>query len=478
MRYETVIGLEVHVQLNTKSKAFCSCSTEFGAEPNSHVCPVCMGLPGSLPVLNAASAEKAVLAGLALGCNIQKVSCFDRKNYFYPDLPKAYQISQMYMPVCLGGGVTIESEDGQTKTINLTRIHIEEDAGKLVHGEGADAEFSFVDLNRSSIPLIEIVSEPELRSASDARLYMQKLRTILLYADVSDCNMEEGSMRCDANISIRPVGQEKFGTRVEIKNMNSFRNVQRAIEYEAKRQEQVLSEGGTIRQETRLWDNNNNITLPMRSKEDAEDYRYYPDPDVLPLVLDDKFINDMKARLPELPDSRRKRFMEDYGLPLDDADLLVSDIKYASYYEEAVKAHNSPKMVANWVMGEVLRVVNDKNCGIYDTNISPASIGELVALIESNKISGKQAKEVFALAVESGKTPATIVKESGMEQVSDTGALEAIVQKVIDESPAESARYRAGEVKLQGFFVGQIMKASQGKANPKLVNDILKKLLS
>lgn len=479
MQFESVIGLEAHVQLNTKAKIFCSCSTEFGAEPNSHVCPVCMGFPGSLPVLSKAVVEKAVSAGLALDCDIQKVSVFDRKSYFYPDLPKAYQVTQLFYPICLGGKITIELENGEKKTIGVTRIHIEEDAGKLVHGENAgSADCSYIDLNRSSMPLVEIVSEPDIRSAEEARLYMQKLRTLLKYANVSDCNMEEGSLRCDANVSIRPAGQEKLGTRVEIKNMNSFRNVQRAVEYEIKRQEKVLREGGTLRQETRLWDNNKGVTASMRSKEDAHDYRYFPDPDLLPLILTDNMIEERRKVLPELPDSRKARFIEKYGLPSYDADLLVSDITYAEYFEEALKNHNSPKLISNWIMSELLRVLNDKNCAISDVGISPASLATLVKLIEDGLISGKQGKEVFNDAVSTGKNPADIVKEKGMAQVSDTGKLELMLKKVIEANPAEAERYRNGEIKLQGFFVGQIMKVSQGKANPKLVNELLKKLLS
>ncbi len=479
MQFEPVIGLEAHVQLNTQSKTFCSCSTEFGAEPNSHTCPICMGFPGSLPVLNRAVVEKAISAGLALGCSIQQTSIFDRKSYFYPDLPKAYQITQLFKPVCLGGSITIELENGERKTVGVTRIHIEEDAGKLVHGENiGSADCSYVDLNRSSIPLVEIVSEPDMRSAEEARVYMQKLRTILVYANVSDCNMEEGSLRCDANVSIRPVGQEKFGTRVEIKNMNSFRNVQRAVEYEIKRQEKVLREGGVIRQETRLWDNNKGITFPMRSKEDAHDYRYFPDPDLLPLEISDDMIEARRKILPELPDSRKARFMEKYGLPSYDADLLVSDITYAEYYEEALKFHNSPKQISNWMMSELLRVLNEKNCTISEVGIPPANLAALVKLIEDGTISGKQGKEVFHDAVTTGKNPADIVKEKGMAQVSDTGELEAMIKKVIEANPAEAERYRGGDMKLQGFFVGQIMKVSQGKANPKLVNELLKKLLS
>lgn len=478
MQYEPVIGLEVHVQLNTASKLFCSCSTEFGAPANTHVCPVCMGFPGTLPVLNKNAVDKAIKAGFALGCNIQKFSVFDRKSYFYPDLPKAYQITQLFYPICLGGQLTIEKENGEKKVVNITRIHMEEDAGKLVHGENiGSADCSYVDLNRSSIPLIEIVSEPEMRSAEEARLYMQKIRTILKYADVSDCNMEEGSLRCDANVSLRPVGAEKFGTRVEIKNMNSFRSVQRAVEYEIKRQTKLLNEGGNVRQETRLWDNDQGITASMRSKENAHDYRYFPDPDLMPLILNDSHIESIRVTVPELPDERKARFINEYGLSTQDADLLVSEIEYAEYYEEALKTHNSPKGVANWIMGELLRVVNDKNTSIYNAGITPAAVASLVKLIEDGTISGKQGKDVFADAVESGKTPADIVKEKGLKQLSDTSELEAIIAKVIKDNPAESERYRGGDTKLQGFFVGQVMKASHGKANPQMVNDILRKLL-
>jgi aspartyl-tRNA(Asn)/glutamyl-tRNA(Gln) amidotransferase subunit B len=478
MEFEPVIGLEVHVHLNTKTKLFCSCSTEFGAPPNSQVCPVCMGFPGTLPVLNRGVINKAVSAGLALGCNVQNVSMFDRKNYFYPDLPKAYQITQMFKPICLGGSLFIEKEDGSTKRVNITRIHIEEDAGKLIHGENIGAaDSSYVDLNRSCIPLIEIVSEPDMRSAEEARLFMQKIRTILQYVGVSDCNMEEGSLRCDANVSIRPVGQEKLNTRVEIKNMNSFRNVQRAVEYEIKRQEHLVMGGGAVRQETRLWDSVQNITQSMRSKEDAHDYRYFPEPDLQQVYVSDEYIAELKAALPELPDSRKARFINEYKLPVSDAVLLVSDINYAAYYEETLKFHNNPKLIANWIMSEVLRSVNDKNLDIAGV-MPPSHLAALTQLIESGVISGKQGKEVFTAAVESGKNPADIVKEQGMAQLSDTGALEVIVRQIIQEHPKEAERYRGGESKLQGFFVGQIIKASGGKANPGLVNDLIRKLLS
>jgi aspartyl-tRNA(Asn)/glutamyl-tRNA(Gln) amidotransferase subunit B len=476
--FEAVIGLEVHAQLNTKTKLFCSCSTEFGADANTQVCPICMGFPGTLPVMNRGVLNKAVTAGLALGCDIQNYSAFDRKNYFYPDLPKAYQVSQMFKPICLGGELLIEKEDGTTKKVNITRIHIEEDAGKLVHGENiGSADSSYVDLNRSSIPLIEIVSEPEMTSGEEARLYMQKIYTILQYANVSDCSMEEGSLRCDANVSIRPVGQEKLGTRVEIKNMNSFRNVQKAVEYEIKRQEALIREGGSVRQETRLWDNDQSVTKAMRSKEDAHDYRYFPEPDLQQVYVSDEYIEELRQALPELPDSRKARFINDYKLPVSDAVLLVSDIAYADYYEQALAAYNNPKLVANWLMGEVLRAVNDKRIGIFEV-MAPEDLAALVKLVDTGVISGKQGKDLFPEAVETGKKPADIVKEKGMQQLSDTGELDALVQQVIAANPKEAERYRGGDTKLQGFFVGQIMKVSGGKANPQMVNELIKKNLS
>ncbi|MDR2104421.1 MAG: Asp-tRNA(Asn)/Glu-tRNA(Gln) amidotransferase subunit GatB [Deferribacteraceae bacterium] len=474
--YEAVIGLEVHVQLNTAAKIFCSCSAEFGAEANSHVCPVCMGFPGTLPVLNGAAVDKAVQVGLALGCEIQKFSIFDRKSYFYPDLPKAYQITQMFYPICLGGSLNIDTKSG-SRRINLTRIHMEEDAGKLIHGEGESAAYSYVDFNRASVPLVEIVSEPDIRSAEEARLYLQKLRTILRYINVSDCNMEEGSLRCDANISIRPVGEAELGTKVEIKNMNSFRNVQHAIEYEIARQTEILSEGGHIRQQTRLWDNDRGITLAMRSKENAHDYRYFPDPDLFPLKLTDEKIERLKKTIPELPDSRKARFMQEYSLSAQDADLLVSEKDYADFYEDALKIYSSPKNIANWIMSELLRVVNQKGLSIFNAGVAPADIAQLVKLIESGAISGKQGKEVFAEAVETGKTPEAIVSEKGLSQLSDKGELYGIVQKVVKANPSEAERFKSGEEKLLGFFVGLVIKESRGKANPKLVNEILKETL-
>ncbi|MCD8567119.1 MAG: Asp-tRNA(Asn)/Glu-tRNA(Gln) amidotransferase subunit GatB [Geovibrio sp.] len=478
MKYEAVIGLEVHAQLSTKSKIFCSCSTAFGAEANSQVCPICLGMPGTLPVLNEKVVEYTVKAGLAVGCRIAEKSIFARKNYFYPDLPKNYQISQYELPTCIGGEVHIELEDGSKKVIGLTRIHIEEDAGKSIHGENlGSAGNSFIDLNRTGTPLMEIVSEPDMRTGEEARAYLTKLKSILKYLDIADCNMEEGSLRCDANVSIRPVGQQELGTKAEIKNMNSFRNVQKAIEYEIRRQEKVLNEGGRIVQETRLWDAAKGITVSMRSKEEANDYRYFPDPDLVPIVLKADYVEAVRATLPELPDAKMARFMSEYALPEHDAIALTAEKAYADYFEEALKGFNNPKRIANWILSELLSTLNEKQCGISDAGISPSQLAELVSLIDSGKISGKIAKDVYKAVIDSGKNPAKIVEEQGLVQNSDSGELEAIVQQVIDSSPAEAERYKNGEKRLQGFFVGQVMKLSKGKANPQMVNDIIAKLL-
>lgn len=472
MSYEPVIGLEVHVQMSTESKIFCGCSNKFGSDPNTNVCPVCLGMPGVLPVLNEKVVEFTVKAGLALNCEIRKKSVFARKNYFYPDLPKAYQISQYELPICEHGFVEIETEDGVKRKIGITRIHIEEDAGKLVHSDG----YSLVDLNRTGTPLMEIVSEPDLRSAEEARLYLQKLKTILEYVEVSDCNMEEGSMRCDANVSIRPDSNAPFGTRAEIKNVNSFKNVERAIKYEQKRQEKVLKEGGTVVQETRLFNADTGATASMRGKEDAHDYRYFPDPDLVPIVLDDKFINDIKAAQPELPEAKRARFLSEYDLPSADADFLVSNKAYADFFEQAVKAHNNPKGICNWVMGELMRRMNEKQCAINEAGVTPEQLAEVVKLVDDGKISGNIAKQVFEETADTGKKPADIVAEKGLVQNSDAGELEGIVKQVLEANPAEAERFKNGDQKLQGFFMGQIMKASKGKANPAVVGQLLKKL--
>lgn len=478
MKYETVIGLEVHVQLSTNTKIFCGCSTEFGADANTQVCPVCLGMPGVLPVLNKEVVERGIKAGLSIDCEIQEKNIFARKNYFYPDLPKGYQISQFDLPICLNGKIDIEREDGVKKTIGVTRIHMEEDAGKSVHGDAVgSASNSYVNLNRACVPLLEIVSEPDMRSSEEARLYLQQLKTTIEYLNISDCNMEEGSFRCDANVSIRPVGQEEFGTRAEVKNMNSFKNVQKAIDYEVKRQAKLLDGGGTVVQETRLWDVNKGITQSMRGKEDAHDYRYFPDPDLVPLIIDKEWVDQVRSTLPELPVAKRERFIAEYGIPEMDVNVLVSNKAYADFYEEIVKAHDNPKSAANWLMSDMLRVINEKNCTIDEVGISPVQLAEIIKLIDDGKINSKTAKNVFDDVVETGKSPNKIVEEKGLVQISDSGAIEKAVQDVIDASPNEVERYKGGDKKLQGFFVGQVMKATKGKANPKLVNELLAKLI-
>ncbi len=478
MKYEVVIGLEVHVQLSTNTKIFCSCSTEFGAEANTHVCPVCLGMPGVLPVLNKEVVQRAIKAGLALNCEIQSKNIFARKNYFYPDLPKGYQISQFELPICLDGHLNIKTEAGEEKRIGITRIHMEEDAGKSIHGENiGDVNASYVDLNRACTPLLEIVSEPDMRSSEEARLYLQKLKSTIEYLDISDCNMEEGSFRCDANVSIRPFGQKEFGTRAEIKNMNSFKNVQKAIDYEIRRQSKILDGGGEIVQETRLWDVNKGVTASMRGKEDAHDYRYFPDPDLVPLNIDREWIDEVKETLPELPEQKFQRLMKEYGLPEYDAGILTTNKAYAEFFEETVKIHNNPKSTSNWIMSEILRVINEKLCGINETGISPAQLAEIIKMVDNNSINSKAAKIVFDEVIATGKSPEEIVKEKGLVQISDTDVIEKAVKEIIDANPKEAERLKNGEKKLQGFFVGQVMRATKGKANPKLVNELLAKLL-
>jgi aspartyl-tRNA(Asn)/glutamyl-tRNA(Gln) amidotransferase subunit B len=478
MDYEVVIGLEVHVQLSTNTKIFCGCSTEFGADANTQVCPVCLGMPGVLPVLNREVVQRAIMAGLSIECEIQKKNVFARKNYFYPDLPKGYQISQFDLPICLNGKIHIEKEDGTKKTIGVTRIHMEEDAGKSVHGDAVgNASSSYVNLNRACVPLLEIVSEPDMRSSEEAKLYLQMLKTTIEYLDISDCNMEEGSFRCDANVSIRPFGQKEFGTRAEIKNMNSFKNVQKAIDYEVKRQIKVIESGGQVVQETRLWDANKGMTFSMRGKEDAHDYRYFPDPDLVPVIIDDDWIKEVRDTLPELPIQKRKRFIEEYKIPAIDVDVIISNKNYADFYEDIVKNHNNPKSAANWLMSDVLRVINEKQCEISEVGINAKQIAEIIKLIDEGKISSKIAKTVFDEVISSGKNPSVIVEEKGLIQISDSSEIEKAVQDVIDANPKEVERYKNGEKKLQGFFVGQVMRATKGKANPKVVNELLAKLI-
>ncbi len=474
MQFEPVIGLEVHAQLKTATKIFCGCSTEFGAPPNSQTCPVCLGMPGVLPVLNKKVVEYTLRMALATNCTIPEQSRFARKNYFYPDLPKGYQISQYELPIAIDGHVDIDI-DGATKRIGLTRIHMEEDAGKLVHDETRPV--SLVDLNRTGTPLMEIVSEPDLRSAEEAGAYLRVLRTIIRWIGVGDGNMEEGSFRCDANVSIRPSGSDALGTRTEVKNVNSFRNVEKAIQYEIARQTDILLEGGEVVQETRLWDPVKNVTNSMRSKEEAHDYRYFPDPDLLPLVIDRDWVNAVRSSLPELPAERRARFVSDLELPGYDAGVLTASRGLADYFEACLEEINQPKQVSNWIMGQLLGLLNAQGKSINESPISAIDLAGLLKLIDDDVISGKIAKAVFEEMAETGKPAKQIVEEKGLAQVSDSSALEGEIDKVIAASPDEVARFKAGNPKLMGFFVGQVKKATQGKANPKLVNQILAKKL-
>jgi aspartyl-tRNA(Asn)/glutamyl-tRNA(Gln) amidotransferase subunit B len=475
VKYEAVIGLEVHAQMLTDTKIFCGCSTKFGADPNTQTCPVCIGMPGVLPVLNKKALWFAIKTGLATHCSISPYSRFARKNYFYPDLPKGYQISQYELPICEHGFLEIIVE-GTVKKIGITRIHMEEDAGKNIH-EGSGSH-SFVDLNRAGVPLMEIVSEPDMRSPQEAVEYMQKLRTILRYLGVCDGNMEQGSLRCDANISVRPSGQTELGTRTEVKNINSFRFVEKALEYEIIRQIKVIDSGGRVVQETRLWDPNRGMTESMRGKEEAHDYRYFPEPDLVPIVAEKSWIDEIIASLPELPDVRRKRFVSEYLLPPSDADLLVSEKSLADWYEEAVQLGGQPKAVANWVMGELMRLLNENDKSFEECPLKPGQLVEMLKLIDNGTISGKMAKSVFEEMYGTDKSPESIVREKGLVQISDSGEIEKAVDDIIAKHQKEAVRFRAGEEKLMGFFVGQIMKVTKGKANPQIVNELLKKKLS
>ena len=473
--YITVIGLEVHAELKTKTKAFCSCSTEFGAEPNTHVCPVCLGMPGALPVLNKRVVEFAIRAGLALNCDIQKFNKMDRKNYFYPDLAKNYQISQWDEPICLGGHIDIRV-NGEKKRIGITRIHMEEDAGKLVHSglTISTSDSSAVDYNRAGVPLIEIVSEPDMRSAAEARAYMEQLKAILEYTDVCDCKMQEGSLRCDANISVMPEGATEFGTRAEIKNLNSFRALERAIEYEVERQIEIVEDGGHVVQETRTWDDANGVTLSMRSKEEAHDYRYFPEPDLVPINLDQAWIDEIKATLPELPSARKERLLEE-DVPEDNADIIVASKKVADYFDEGTKATKNLKALSNWLIGDVAGYLNAEGIEIDDPEfkITPDHLGELVNLIDKGVLSSKLAKQVFAEMLKDNEAPEALVKKLGLEQVSDAGELGKLVDEVIAANPQSIADFKAGKKKALGFLVGQIMKATHGKANPGMANKML-----
>jgi aspartyl-tRNA(Asn)/glutamyl-tRNA(Gln) amidotransferase subunit B len=473
MVFETIIGLEVHAHLLTRTKIFCGCAAIFGDEHNTRGCPVCLGLPGSLPTLNRRAVEMAVRMGLAVGCSIASKSVFARKNYFYPDLPKGYQISQYDKPLCEHGTISIEA-GGKRRTIGITRIHLEEDAGKLIHDEDGDSLF---DVNRCGTPLIEIVSDPDMRTPQEAYAYLTAIKQILEYLEICDGNMEEGSLRCDANVSIRPVGQNSLGVKIELKNMNSFRGVEKAIEYEARRQQEVIQTGGKVVQETYAWDAQNNRTIVMRSKEDAHDYRYFPEPDLLPLVVEDAWVDTLKKSLPELPHEKQARFMSLFGLTSYMAEVLSSSRDLALYFEETLSSCNDAKLAAHWVMGEVLRLQKEKNVPVLSLKISPKRLGNLLSLVSNNTISANAAKKVFDLVEESNKDPETIIEEQGLKQISNLQVLEDVVHEIIARNTEEVARYKAGEGKLMGFFVGEAMKTTKGNGNPREINKLFSKFL-
>lgn len=478
MKYEAVIGLEVHTELQTKTKIFCSCRTSFGADPNTNVCPVCLGLPGVLPVLNKKVLEYAVRAGLALNCEISRFSKFDRKNYYYPDLPKNFQTSQFDLPICEHGYLDVEVE-GEKRRIRITRAHMEEDAGKLVHHGTSitDSDYSLVDYNRTGTPLLEIVSEPDMRSAKEAVAYMEKMRAILQYVGISDCCMEEGSLRCDANVSVRPVGQKELGTKTEIKNINSFKGVERAIEYEAMRQAELLEDGGKVVQETRTWDEKEGVTKSMRTKEEANDYRYFPEPDLVPFTVSDEYIENIRKSLPELPDARKERYMKEFGLSSEDAVFMTNDKATADYFEAAVDAGADPKACVNWLMGEFASQLSTDGIEIAKAPVSAENLAALLKLISKGTISGKIAKKVFATMWKEGGNPEEIVKAQGLVQISDTAELSKLVDEVVGKNPKAVEDFKAGKKKAVGALVGQIMKATKGKANPRVINELLNKKL-
>jgi len=477
-KYEPVIGLEVHVQLATATKIFCGCPTSFGAQPNSNVCPVCLGLPGALPVLNRAAVEMAIQAALALNCRVRPVSRFARKNYFYPDLPKGYQISQYEEPLAEHGWVEIQV-DGAPKRIGITRVHMEDDAGKSIHDGFRDsARYTYVDLNRSGTPLIEIVTEPDMRGSQEAYDFLTGLKQTLEFLNVSTCDMEKGHLRCDANVSVRLKGAKQFGTKAEVKNLNSFRFLKLALDHEIARQVAILESGGAIPQETRLFNPDTGETASMRSKEHAHDYRYFPEPDLAPLRVAEAWLDEIRSRMPELPVRKRARFMESYGLSPYDADVLTANRSIAEYYERAAAAAGEPKAAANWVMGDLMGALNQEGRQIADSPVSPERLGELVALIHKGGISGKIAKEVFVKMFASGERAPAIIEREGLKQISDTGALEQIVDQVLQQNAKQVEQYKSGKATVLGFLVGQVMKASRGQANPVVVNGLLKSKLA
>ena len=473
-QYETVIGLEVHVELATRTKIFCGCSTAFGGEPNTHTCPVCTGMPGSLPVLNKQVLKYAVAVGLATGCEITRNCKFDRKNYFYPDNPQNYQISQLYLPICRNGKVEIETEDGK-KFIGIHEIHMEEDAGKLIHDEWEDC--SLVDYNRSGVPLIEIVSEPDMRSSQEVIAYLEKLRMIIQYLGASDCKLQEGSMRADVNLSVREAGTERFGTRTEMKNLNSFKAISRAIAGEAERQIDLLESGEKVIQETRRWDDNKGESYAMRSKEDAQDYRYFPDPDLVPVVVDEAFLEEIRAQQPEFREEKMIRYKQEFELPDYDIDIITASKRMADLFEATVALGSHPKKVSNWLMGETLRLLKEKNMDPEDIRFSPENLSRLIALTDAKAVNNSVAKEVFEVMFERDVDPEVYVEEKGLKTVNDEGALRKTVEEIIAANPQSVADYRSGKQKAMGFLVGQTMKAMKGKADPGMVNQLLKELL-
>ncbi len=470
-KYEAVIGLEIHAQLLTDTKIFCGCSTQFGNDPNSNICPVCLGHPGVLPVLNKKVVQFAVLLGLATNCTINHNSVFARKNYFYPDLPKGYQISQYEFPICENGYLEIKSSNGTVKKIGVTRIHMEEDAGKSIHDQGAS---TFIDVNRCGVPLLEIVSEPDIRTPQEAYLYLTKMKQILQYLRICDGNMEEGSLRCDVNISVRLAGSNKLGTKTEIKNLNSFRNVERALIYEIKRQTDAIEDGEQIVQQTLIWDADLNEAQPMRSKEEAHDYRYFPDPDLLPVVVDAIWKSEIHSIMPELPDQKLKRYLTDYSLPYYDAEVLTQTREIAEYYEKVIRFTDDYKAASNWIMGEVMGEINQKKINIREFNVQPEILGKMITMIKDGIISGKIAKEIFPIMIEENKDPEEIVKEKNLVQISDENEIIRIIDVVLNTNKNQVNSYHNGNEKIIGFFVGQIMKETKGKANPQIVNKLLK----
>lgn len=473
--YETVIGLEVHVELATKTKIFCGCSTAFGGAPNTHTCPVCTGMPGSLPVLNKKVVEYAAAVGLATNCNITKDCKFDRKNYFYPDNPQNYQISQLYLPICRDGHVDIELEDGTVKPVRIHEIHMEEDAGKLVHDDWSGE--SLVDFNRSGVPLIEIVSEPDMRSAKEVIAYLEKLRLIIQYLGASDCKLQEGSMRADVNLSVREVGTAEFGTRTETKNLNSFSAIERAIEAEKNRQIDLIESGEKVVQETRRWNDDKEYSYAMRSKEDAQDYRYFPDPDLVPIHISDEWLEEIRSRQPEFKTEKMKRYKEEFGIPDYDIEILTDSKKLADIFEQTTAICNNPKKVSNWLMVETMRIIKEKSMDVSDISFSPANLAALIKLTDDGSINSSVAKEVFENIFDEDIDPVKYVEENGLKQVNDEGALKKTVEDVIAANPQSVEDYRSGKEKAIGFLVGQTMKAMKGKANPAMVNDMLKELL-